>query len=81
MHDVIVKVESEHEDDCVNEHVSSFKKNKICVPEGHRVEDASFSNNSGVNEKNIEKRLSTDKGLSVISGPILRGEKKLEPKM
>jgi len=82
MHDVIVKVESESEDDCVNEQVSSLKTNKIyCVPEGHRVEDASFINNSGVSEKNVEKRLSTGKGSSVISSPILRDEKKLEPKM
>jgi len=82
MHDVIVKVESEHEDDCVYEQVSSLETNKIyCVPEGHRVEDASFVNNSEVSEKNIEKRLSTGKGLSVISSPILRGEKNLEPVM
>lgn len=79
--DAIVKVESEHEDDCVYEQVSSLKTNKVyCVPEGHRVEDASFVNNSGVGEKNVEKRLSTGRGLSVISSPILRGEK-LEPKM
>jgi hypothetical protein len=82
MHDVIVKVESEHEDDCVYEQVSSLETNKIYgVPEGHRVEDASFINNSGVSEKNIEKRLSTGKGLSVISSSILRGEKNLERKM
>lgn len=82
MHDAIVKVESEHEDDCVYEQVSSLKTNEMyCVPEGHGVEDASFINNSGVSEKNVEKRSSTGSGLNVISSPILRGEKKLEPKM
>jgi len=81
MHDEIVKVESEHEDDCVYEQLSSLKTNKMyCVTEGHGVEDASFINNSGVSEKNVEKRLSTGRGLSVISGPILRGVK-TEPKM
>jgi hypothetical protein len=81
-HDVIVKVESKHEgDDCVHEQVPSLKTNKIfCVPEGCTVEDVCFINNPGDNEQNVEKRLSTAKSLSVISSPILIGEKKLEPK-
>ena len=82
MHDVTSKVDSEHDDDCVDEQVSSLETNKIyCVLEGYRVEDASFNNNSGVSEKDAEKRLRTGKGLSVTSSQILRGEKKLEPKM
>lgn len=79
MHDVTVKVEPEQEDgNCAYGQVS-LKTKIFCVPESHTLEDASFINNFRGNEKNVDTSLSTAKSSSVLSSPILSGEKKLEP--